>query len=265
MAVALVAISPALAADREALCTPIVGPAPQGPSSARLIRRPLGTHCAPFGYYEYLPPNYGTVHGGSPLIIMLGGSGHLGNGTTQLDLVIGGGPGLLISQDRWPNDRPFVVLIPQDGGSAASCASTAQLKKVITHAKANYLIDPKRIYLTGLSCGAIRAWSYVAEEGNSEVAAIVPIEGNGIEAWSTAGCRLGTVAIWAFHNEFDRNRRTPLTGSTTPVNGINRCEPPHEEARLTIYPVDGHDAWTRTYDGSAGHDIYTWMLTHTKD
>lgn len=255
----------AFAADRTTTCTPIVIPVPQGPSSTRLTRRPLNVQCAPFGYYEYLPPDYGTARAGSPLIIMLGGSGHLGNGTTQLDLVIGGGPGLLISQDRWPDDRPFVVLIPQDGGPSSTCASTTQLKAVIAHAKQNYLIDPKRIYLTGLSCGAIRSWAYVAEEINSEVAAIVPIEGNGISAWSSAGCRLGSVAIWAFHKEFDKNRHTPLAGSATPINGLNRCDSPHKEALLTVYPVEGHDAWTRTYDGSAGHDIYEWMLTHMKN
>lgn len=254
----------AFAADRETACAPIVAPVAQGPSSTRLTRRPLNTNCAPFGYYEYLPPDYGAAHSGSPLIIVLGGSGMLGNGTTQLNAVIRVGPGLLISQDRWPDDRPFVVLIPQDGGSSTTCTSTTQLKTVIAHAKANYLIDPKRIYLTGLSCGAIRSWAYLAEESNSEVAAIVPIEGNGIAAWETAGCSLGTVAIWAFHNEFDKNRYTPLTGSAKPIKRINSCASPHEEALLTIYPVEGHDAWTSTYDGSAGHDVYGWMLTHEK-
>lgn len=261
---ALLGVSPAFAADPPIPCTPVAGPAAPGPSSARLSRRPLGTHCAPFGFHEYLPPDYGTAPSGSPLIIVLEGSGHLGNGTTQLHLVVENGPGFLISQDQWPNDRPFVVLVPQNGGSSATCNSTTQLKAVIAHAKANYLIDPNRIYLSGLSCGANRAWSYIAEESDREIAAIVPIEGNGIDAWNQGGCRMGRVAIWAFHNEFDKNRRTPLAGSKTPIDGINDCTGAHEEARLTIYPVDGHDAWTRTYDGSAGHDIYRWMLQHSR-
>ncbi len=258
-------ISPAFAGDTMPLCTPIAGPVPQGPSSARLTPHPLGSNCASFGYYEYLPPDYGKSANLSPLIIMLGGSGNLGNGTTELDAVIEHGPGLLISKDQWPNDRPFVVLMPQDGGSSATCASTTQLKAVIAYAKTNYSIDPTRIYLSGLSCGAIRSWTYLAEESNPEVAAIVPIEGNGIEAWNTAGCRLGSVAVWAFHNEFDKNRRTPLAGDATPINGINSCDSPHKQALLTVYPVEDHDAWTVTYDGSAGHDIYGWMLTHTRD
>jgi hypothetical protein len=37
---------------------------------------------------------------------------------------------------------------------------------------------------------------------------------------------------------------------------------------LTVYPDADHfenDAWTRTYDLSAGHDIYAWLLEHTND
>ena len=34
------------------------------------------------------------------------------------------------------------------------------------------------------------------------------------------------------------------------------------DLRLTVYPGVGHDSWDRTYDLSAGHDIYSWLLTH---
>jgi hypothetical protein len=36
--------------------------------------------------------------------------------------------------------------------------------------------------------------------------------------------------------------------------------PPRRDAILTVYPGVGHDSWSRTYDGSAGHDIYGWLL-----
>lgn len=49
------------------------------------------------------------------------------------------------------------------------------------------------------------------------------------------------------------------------MNNVIACpQPPREEAKLTIYPGVGHDSWTRTYDGSAGHDIYTWLLSKQK-
>ena len=34
-----------------------------------------------------------------------------------------------------------------------------------------------------------------------------------------------------------------------------------ERIKLTVYPdADHSDVWTPTYDGSAGHDIYEWLL-----
>ena len=41
-------------------------------------------------------------------------------------------------------------------------------------------------------------------------------------------------------------------------------DPPPTDVRLTVYPGVGHDpdAWDPTYDLSAGHDIYTWLLEH---
>jgi hypothetical protein len=31
-----------------------------------------------------------------------------------------------------------------------------------------------------------------------------------------------------------------------------------------VYPGVDHDSWTRTYDLTAGNDIYEWMLGHTR-
>jgi hypothetical protein len=36
------------------------------------------------------------------------------------------------------------------------------------------------------------------------------------------------------------------------------------DARVTIYPEGLHDAWTRTYNGTAGFDVFEWLLSHTK-
>jgi hypothetical protein len=40
--------------------------------------------------------------------------------------------------------------------------------------------------------------------------------------------------------------------------------PPALEIKKTIYPGVGHDSWSRTYDLSAGHDVYAWMLSKTR-
>ncbi len=52
------------------------------------------------------------------------------------------------------------------------------------------------------------------------------------------------------------------SGTTVPINGLMGCEP-LPDVQLTIYPGESeHDAWTKTYDLSAGNDIYSWLLEH---
>jgi hypothetical protein len=48
------------------------------------------------------------------------------------------------------------------------------------------------------------------------------------------------------------------------MEDIAECPPPGGDATMTVYPGVDHDSWTRTYDLSAGHDIYTWMLDQTR-
>ena len=95
----------------------------------------------------------------------------------------------------WPTDRPFVVLAPQhveeppastsrscdgvpwggscdmqlqhDRGNAqpAFCTTPDEVHDFIAYAVAHYNVDPARVYLTGLSCGAFGVWEYLAKYG----------------------------------------------------------------------------------------------------
>ena len=257
--------------------------------------RPVGSTASALGYVEYLPPTYNTPGSGrSPLLVFLHGYGESGAGTAgELPLLYGTGIPQLLAEKRWPAQRPFVVLSPQnpwetddtiyDGCLAdrppflASCLMRAQhdndhpvdaaycftpdeVHDFVRFALRKYNVDPQRVYVTGLSCGGFAAWEYAAEHPR-EVAAIVPIAGEGRPAWETVGCRLAGVSTWAFHGALD-----PLVdprGSTLPIEGMKGCEE-HAHARITIYPDADHgdpvEPWTRTYDGTAGHDIYGWML-----
>jgi predicted esterase len=232
-----------------------------GPSSMRLTPRPLGSTAAPQGFYEYLPPGYpGGAHW--PLLFALHGIGENGDGSTQLDNVINVGIGKLIENDAWPNDRPFVVLIPQHSGG--DCPNAAEIQSFIAWGMESYDIEPKQVYLTGLSCGAIGSWDYLAQNLDSQIAAMVPIAGDGKGAWGAKMCDLAKVAIWAFHGDADPT--VDVSGTNVPMDGLAGCpSPPAKENKKTIYPGVGHDSWDQTYDLSAGNDIYTWMLGFTHD
>lgn len=227
-------------------------------SSTRQVQRALGTTTAKQGYYEYLPPSYSTSKK-YPLMIFLHGLGENGDGkATQLERVVKNGPPMLIKNNKWPDNRTFVVLSPQHPGGG--CPTADEVDKFLTYALSAYSIDPARVYLTGLSCGAYGVWNYLGKYTDKAVTAAVPIAGNGVSAFTTAGCNLGKVPIWAFHGDADKT--VAVSGTTTPVTKLQSCASPKPEATATIYPGVGHDSWARTYDGSAGHDIYTWMMNH---
>lgn len=261
-------------------------------SSQRLTPRPAGTTDASLGYYEYLPSGYDDEES-SPLLVFLHGFGESGAGTAGgLQILLATGIPQLIASDMWPAERPFVVLAPQHafpqedaqyascdgvvhGGSCALsiqhelghpengslCTTPAEVHDFLSYAIASYDVDPGRVYLTGLSCGAFGAWEYVAEYGGSQIAAMVPIAGEGRPAWDAAMCSLGEVAIWAFHGDADD--LVAPAGSIDPITNLTACPQPHHDAELTVYPGVDHDSWTHTYDQSAGHDIYDWLLGYT--
>jgi hypothetical protein len=230
-----------------------------GPSSTRQTAHPLDKTDAPNGFFEYLPPGYSKTGAKVPLMIFWHGIGEDGNGTTDLDKVVANGPPKLIKADKWPNDRPWIVLSPQN---PSGCPSPASIKAFIAWSLAHYNVDLKRVYLTGLSCGAIGSWNYLQSElDTTPVAAAVLIAGNGTGAWDSHHCDLGKMAIWAFHGDADGT--VAPSGTTYPMNNLVACpSPPRRDAKMTIYPGVGHDSWTRTYDLSAGHDIYAWMLAN---
>ena len=255
-------------------------------SSQRVTLHPAGTTDSPLGYGEYLPPDYDDA-GPSPLLVFLHGSGESGDGSAeQLQFLANTAIPAYIAFDGWPNDRPFVVLAPQheqagdlspysacDGVEfGGSCALTLQhdlghpdTGLGLLHARRGARLHqlrgrarttsiPHRVYLTGLSCGGFGTWEYLATYGDSQVAAAVPIAGEGRPAWATAGCALGDVPIWAFHGLLD-DVVNPA-GSIEPIDGLNTsCTP--VDARLTTYDDADHDSWTRTYAIGADDDIYS--------
>jgi poly(3-hydroxybutyrate) depolymerase len=260
-------------------------------SSQRVALHPAGPTDSPLGYGEYLPPDYHD-DGLSPLLVFLHGARESGDGSAeQLTHLAWNAIPRYIAYDGWPDDRPFVVLAPQhrvpDDTSAysvcdgvpfgASCASTTQhkldhpvdgsvcftpdeIEDFLTYAVAEYDVDPARVYLTGLSCGAFGGWEYLAEPGGSQVAAAVLVAGEGRPAWDSAGCALGDVPVWATHGQFDDV--VDPQGSIVPIEGLQGCGAP--DAKLTLFADAGHDAWSSTYPVGSAIDVFGWMLDFTR-
>lgn len=223
-------------------------------ASRRLRPVPRGSSSLGQGFWEYLPPSYGEDEP-APLLVFLHGLGENGDGGADLERVLRHGPPRLIAEDRWPPGMPFVVLAPQHPGPR--CHDPARIDALVEHAIEAYEVDPARVYLAGLSCGAIAAWRYLALYPANLVAAAVLVCGDGRAAWADAGEDFAHVPIWAFHG--DEDDIVPPRGSTVPIAGLQRLRPDVDHL-LTLYAGVGHDSWTQTFDGSAGHDVYGWLL-----
>lgn len=231
-----------------------------GPSSERLLKHELGSNTAPQGYYDYVPAGY--PDGAKwPLLVVLHGIGENGNGTNELTKILVTGIPAIIKGNEWPVERPFVTVMPQHPGGG--CPGADEIQTMIDWSMKNYQIDPRYVYLTGLSCGAIGSWGYLEKYLDSQIAAFVPVAGDGKGAWSNKKCELGKVAIWGFHGDSDPT--VNVSGTNVPLDGLAECpKPPAMESKKTIYPDVGHNSWDMTYNGSAGHDIYTWLLGFKK-
>src|SRR4051812_38106681 len=103
---------------------------PHHPCSSRHIARPRGTvEGTSSGYWEYVPRDYGNG-ARYPLLVFWHGIGENGDGSlASLARVPENGPPRLLREDRWPEDRPFIVLSPQHPGS--DCPSSVEIHEFL--------------------------------------------------------------------------------------------------------------------------------------
>jgi dienelactone hydrolase len=277
---------PSAGVDYCSIVAPLVGTG----SASHLTPRPVGSTTFPMGYYEYLPPSYTADGAKSPLLLAFNGYGESGDGSPeQLPNLLNTGIPRFINIGGWPADRPLVVLALQhfeeppgfpgsscdgqpwigscgmqlqhdrDNAQPAFCTTPDEVHNFIDYAVAHYNVDPKRVYITGLSCGAYGVWEYLAKyHASLQVAAAIPIAGDARPAWSPSYCGLGSTPLWAFNGALD-DVVNPL-GSTEPMNALANCGVPADHRKLTTYPDLFHDGWDQAYSGSRGDDIYSWML-----
>jgi alpha-beta hydrolase superfamily lysophospholipase len=87
----------------------------------------------------------------------------------------------------------------------------------------------------------------------------VLIAGDASPIWQAQGCALlAQMGLWAFHG--DKDTTVDPAGDNDAMPKFLACPMPRKDAKYTVYPGVGHDSWTRTFDLSAGNDVYAWLL-----
>lgn len=224
-------------------------------------------------YYEYLPEGYNEDTSCSfPLIIFSHGRGEIGN-DKPLSSVLKNGIPKLINQGKFPNQFivnndtfKFIIISPQ----YYNRPSGNDLTNVIDYAEANYKVDKKRIYLTGLSMGGAVTWNNVESSihNSKRIAAIVVVSGASFPK-KNSGVIISeaNLPVWATHNRGDPIVSVNNTSSyiSSINNSTNSSITP---AKKTIFEENNHNAWSRTYDLSFKENnmnIYEWMLQFERD
>jgi predicted peptidase len=203
-------------------------------------------------YLLHLPEGYDS--GGSkrwPTILFLHGAGERGD---NVEKVLVHGPPKLAKQDP---TFPFIVIAPQTPTGGRWHAD--ELIALLDNVTDDHAVDPKRVYLTGLSMGGYGSWELGAAHPG-RFAAIAPICGGGNTidvrlARRVEGHPLKSLPVWAFHGAKDSV--VPLTESERMVEAFKAIG--NENVKLTVYPEANHDSWTATYDDPG---LYEWFLSH---
>lgn len=225
------------------------------------------------GYAEYVPAAYANT-AGWPVIISLNGDGQAGTGSAA-DMLLIDDDGLpkLVKAGTWDPAKRFVVLAPQMNWQTRTAQ---QVYDFIQFAKANYKIDPARIYLTAYSGGGGPFYRYMEAYNGADIAAALPVSTLYSFSAAPAPCMWKAVPTWLFFGENDGTAQV-FSHATAPYNGLKACAPaPVVLPRLTVYTGVAHDAWTRTFDLSGmntavvtGRDSYTqnvydWLLQYSR-
>lgn len=202
-------------------------------------------------YLRYLPPDFQRKGRTKwPLILFLHGAGERGDNLEKVK--VHGIPRLLEKQDL-----PFVTLAPQCPADHWWADYLPALDALLGETIDSLPIDPRRVYLTGLSMGGFGTW-HLAVEYPQRFAAIAPICGG--NAWMYGIReridRIRDIPAWVFHGAKDRV--VPPRESKAMVKALKQYG---ADVRFTLYPEAKHDSWTETYNNP---ELYAWFLSHTK-
>ena len=202
-------------------------------------------------YLRYLPPDFDKKPGEKwPMILFLHGAGERGD---DLEKVKKHGIARVVEE----RDLPFVILSPQCPENHWWSDFLPSLDELLKQAIDTLAVDPKRIYLTGLSMGGYGTW-HMAVEYPQRFAAIAPICGGGgwMFGFPERAAEIAHLPIWVFHGAKDNV--VPLRESQVMVEALKQHG---ADVRFTIYPTAMHDSWTETYNNPA---LFDWFLSHQK-
>lgn len=213
-------------------------------------------------YLLYLPENYYKDSTKKwPIIIFYHGSGECGK---NLNLLKKHGIPKFVENKK---DFPFIVISPQyeldENYNILNDTSIKTYNLFIQHIISVYKIDPKRIYLTGLSFGGHITWKKALQHPYI-FTAIAPVCGypnnenfNNPKVPENISV-LKNMPIWIFHGAKDN--KVNIIHSNIMANSLKKI---NKNLKYTIFPDKGHNIQYDVYEKN--ENLYKWFLKYKKD
>jgi predicted peptidase len=199
-------------------------------------------------YVLFVPQDY-KGDKAYPLILFLHGSGETGDDGVKQTKV---GLGKAIKNDE--KNFPYLVVFPQSQKRTwrAGSSDADRALAILDEVRKEYKVDPKRIYLTGLSMGGFGTWSLAAKYPD-RWAAIVPICGGGDPS---AAKDIKDIPCWCFHGDADPAVKVDLSRKM-----MEALKEAGGMPKYTEYPGVGHNSWDKAY---AEKDLWDWLAKQEK-
>ena len=194
-------------------------------------------------YYLYYPENYEKdINKSFPLLLFLHGGGESGD---SLAILKKNGPPKLLAEGK---QFPFLVLAPQNPHKKQWWNVRAVMQLLDTIVGHNR-VDPKRIYLTGLSRGGSAAWELAVQYPSKFAAMAVVCGMTPVPYASWIDIKM---PIWVFHGTEDTS--IPFSESESMVKALKAMG---YDVTFTAYEGVGHDSWVQAYTTEA---LYEWFM-----
>ncbi|WP_240740132.1 dienelactone hydrolase family protein [Flagellimonas allohymeniacidonis] len=200
-------------------------------------------------YYLYYPETYEAEKDASfGLLLFLHGGGEAGRDLRAL--TSDGPPKMLVEGKQFP----FLVLAPQNPHKK-KWWNTQAVMQLLDSVVANSRVNPKQIYLTGLSRGGSAAWELATQYPDTFAAMAVVC---GMTPIPYAHWIDKHMPIWVFHG--DQDEVIPVSESDDMVQKLTAMG---YNVKYTRYENVGHNAWSKAYTND---ELYEWFtLQERKD
>jgi predicted peptidase len=120
--------------------------------------------------------------------------------------------------------------------------------EMVSSLEKEFPIDPKRLYVTGLSMGGFGTWD-VIQRYPKRFAAAVPVCGGADEA---AAGLIAKVPVWVFHGGSDDVVKTARSR-----NIVEALKKAGGSPKYTEYPGVGHGCWDQAYQEK---ELFPWLF-----